>query len=164
MINREMDCEEEIKQAQARIEQMAQRIEKARTRAELAETRTELAEARTELAETRTALAETRAEQAETTLHRLVENGEPVDGFTPSHSPEGNADGTARLDGLTSRQREILKHIAEGRNTKQIADVLNLSPKTIEYHRGRLMQAVDVHDVPGLVRLAVRAGLVPAER
>ncbi|MFO1487334.1 MAG: response regulator transcription factor [Verrucomicrobiota bacterium] len=64
------------------------------------------------------------------------------------------------LDQLTDRQREILQLIAEGQNTKEIAETLKLSPKTVEYHRLKLMEIVKIHDVPGLVRFALRNGLV----
>jgi DNA-binding NarL/FixJ family response regulator len=68
------------------------------------------------------------------------------------------------LEQLTSRQREILQLIAEGKNTKEIADTLDISVKTVEAHRLQLMARLDIHDVPGLVRYAVRSGLVSAER
>ena len=61
---------------------------------------------------------------------------------------------------LTPRQREILQSIAEGRNTKEIANLLHVSVKTIESHRQGLMQRLDIHNVPGLVRYAIRLGLV----
>jgi len=64
---------------------------------------------------------------------------------------------------LSNRQREILQLIAEGQNTKQIADRLKLSPKTVEYHRVKLMDTLNLHDVPGLVRFAMRMGLVQSE-
>jgi DNA-binding NarL/FixJ family response regulator len=67
------------------------------------------------------------------------------------------------LEQLTDRQREILQLIAEGQNTKQIADRLALSPKTVEYHRTKLMAVLNVHDVPGLVRFALRVGLIQPE-
>ena len=67
------------------------------------------------------------------------------------------------LEQLTGRQREILQLIAEGQNTKGIAELLKVSPKTVEYHRGKLMAGLDVHDVPGLVRFALRVGLIPQE-
>jgi DNA-binding NarL/FixJ family response regulator len=65
---------------------------------------------------------------------------------------------------LTPRQREILQLIAEGKSTKEMAFVLNLSVKTVETHRAQLMDRLDVHDVPGLVRHAMRMGLVPPEQ
>jgi len=61
---------------------------------------------------------------------------------------------------LTSRQREILQLIAEGHTTKDIAQRLNLSVSTVETHRTELMQRLDIHDVAGLVRYAIRTGLV----
>ncbi len=64
------------------------------------------------------------------------------------------------LDGLTKRHREILQLIAEGKSTKEIAHVLEVSIKTVETHRMRLMERLGIHDVPGLVRFAIRAGLV----
>lgn len=66
-------------------------------------------------------------------------------------------------DKLTPRQREVLQLIAEGHSTKSIATQLNLSVKTIETHRVQLMQRIGLHDVAGLVRYAIRAGIVTAE-
>jgi DNA-binding NarL/FixJ family response regulator len=63
---------------------------------------------------------------------------------------------------LTSRQREILQLIAEGKNTKGIASMLEISVKTVEAHRLQLMARLDIHDVPGLVRYAIRTGMVDA--
>lgn len=67
---------------------------------------------------------------------------------------------TGPLGKLTGRQREILQLIAEGCSTKQIAQRLDLSVKTVETHRAQLMERLEIHDVPGLVRLAIRTGLV----
>lgn len=61
---------------------------------------------------------------------------------------------------LTPRQREILQLVAEGKSTKEIASLLDLSVKTVETHRAQIMQRLDIHDVAGLVRYAVREGLV----
>jgi DNA-binding NarL/FixJ family response regulator len=63
-------------------------------------------------------------------------------------------------DQLTKRQREILQLIAKGYTSKEMAQMLNLSPKTIETHRTQLMKQLDIHDVAGLVRYAIRVGLV----
>lgn len=68
------------------------------------------------------------------------------------------------LDALTPRQREILKLIAEGVHTKEIAYRLKVSAKTVESHRAQIMERLGIRDVPGLVRLAIRAGLISAER
>lgn len=67
------------------------------------------------------------------------------------------------MDTLTPRQREILQLIAEGRSTKEIASLLEVSVKTVETHRAQLMERLDIHDVPGLVRYAIRTGLVTPE-
>jgi DNA-binding NarL/FixJ family response regulator len=67
------------------------------------------------------------------------------------------------LEGLTKRQCEILQLVAEGRSTKEIAGILDVSVKTVETHRSRLMDRLDIHDVPGLVRFAIRSGLVSPE-
>lgn len=64
---------------------------------------------------------------------------------------------------LTPRQREILQLIAEGYSTKEIAAKLSLSAKTIETHRAQLMSRLDIHDVAGLVRYAIRAGVASSE-
>ena len=69
----------------------------------------------------------------------------------------------APLDELTPRQREVLQLIGEGKNTKEIADLLGVSIKTVEAHRLRLMRRLGIHDLPGLVRFAIRTGLVSAE-
>jgi DNA-binding NarL/FixJ family response regulator len=68
------------------------------------------------------------------------------------------------LEQLTARQREILQLLAEGESTKEIAYNLDISVKTVEAHRLQLMERLNIHDVPGLVRYAVRSGLVSAER
>lgn len=65
---------------------------------------------------------------------------------------------------LTPRQREILQLIAERHSTKEIAQRLRLSVKTVETHRSQLMERLDIHDVAGLVRYAIRSGLVQADR
>ena len=64
---------------------------------------------------------------------------------------------------LTPRQREVLRLIAEGFTTKEIAQQLNLSVKTVDAHRTQLMRELDIHEIAGLVRYAIRIGLVSAE-
>jgi DNA-binding NarL/FixJ family response regulator len=64
---------------------------------------------------------------------------------------------------LTSREREVLQLIAEGHTMQQIANSLEISPKTVETHRYRLMDRLNIHHVAGLVRYAVRIGLVALE-
>jgi DNA-binding NarL/FixJ family response regulator len=64
------------------------------------------------------------------------------------------------LEQLTSRQREILQLLAEGQTTKAIGLVLKLSDKTVEYHRAKLMARLNIFDIPGLVRFALRTGVI----
>jgi DNA-binding NarL/FixJ family response regulator len=64
------------------------------------------------------------------------------------------------IDTLSSRQREVLQLIAEGHGTKAIGDLLHISPKTVETHRAELMRRLNIHDVAGLTRLALREGLI----
>ena len=68
-----------------------------------------------------------------------------------------------RLEKLTPRQVEVLRLMAIGNTTPEIARELGLSAKTIETHRGEIMKRVGIHDIVGLVRYAVRVGLVPPE-
>lgn len=74
---------------------------------------------------------------------------------------EGNS--TATLDQLTPRQRETLQLIAEGYSTKEIAFALGVSVKTVETHRAQLKERLGIYNVAGLVRFALRVGLVASE-
>jgi len=67
---------------------------------------------------------------------------------------------TAPIDLLTSREREVLQMIAEGKTNKDIANTLNLSVYTVDAHRGRIMEKLNLHSTGELVRFAVRNGLV----
>ena len=67
---------------------------------------------------------------------------------------------TNPIDLLTSREREVLQMLAEGKTNKEIAVVLNLSVYTVDAHRGRIMEKLNVHSINELVRFAVRNGLV----
>jgi DNA-binding NarL/FixJ family response regulator len=69
----------------------------------------------------------------------------------------------ATPDVLTARQREVLRLVAGGKSTKEIAFFLNLSVKTVETHRAQIMERLGIRDVPGLVRYALRTGLVPPD-
>jgi DNA-binding NarL/FixJ family response regulator len=66
-------------------------------------------------------------------------------------------------DPLTARQREVLKLIAEGLTTKAIARRLDISAKTADTHRTQLMERLGIHDIAGLVRYAIKVGLVQAD-
>jgi two-component system, NarL family, response regulator NreC len=67
---------------------------------------------------------------------------------------------TDPLDLLTTREREVLQMIAEGKTNKEIATSLKLSVYTVEAHRGRLMEKLNLHSTGELVRFAVRSGLI----
>ena len=61
---------------------------------------------------------------------------------------------------LTSREREILQLLGEGKSNKEVAQILNLSPYTVETHRGNLMEKLNLHSVPEVILYAVRKGVV----
>jgi DNA-binding NarL/FixJ family response regulator len=67
------------------------------------------------------------------------------------------------LAGLTPRQREILQLVAEGKSSKEVATLLDLSTKTVEAHRAQIMDRLGLHDVTALVRFAIRVGLISPE-
>lgn len=75
----------------------------------------------------------------------------------------GQRDGTTSLAALSPRQREILRLMAEGNATKEIAYSLGISVKTVEAHRAQIMERLEIRDLAGLVRFAVRHGLVSVE-
>ena len=62
-------------------------------------------------------------------------------------------------DTLTSREREVLQLLAEGKSARLIAETLNLSVKTIETHRAQIMNKLDIHSLPELTKYAIREGL-----
>jgi len=67
------------------------------------------------------------------------------------------------LESLSSREREILQLVVEGKTSAEIAETLYLSPKTVETYRSRLMQKLRIRDVPGLVKFAIQHGLTSLE-
>jgi DNA-binding NarL/FixJ family response regulator len=71
--------------------------------------------------------------------------------------------GETTAEVLTARQREVLRLVAGGKSTKEIAFLLNLSVKTVETHRAQIMERLGIRDVAGLVRYALRTGLVPPD-
>jgi len=73
---------------------------------------------------------------------------------------DGSGECTTSGDALTVREREVLRLVAEGHSTQAIAKLLHLSPKTVEGHRGHFMQKLGVPNLAGLVRDALRLGLV----
>ena len=67
------------------------------------------------------------------------------------------------LESLSAREREVLQLVVEGKSSAVIASILNLSPKTVESYRSRLMQKLDISDIPSLVKFAIQQGLTPLE-
>jgi RNA polymerase sigma factor (sigma-70 family) len=63
------------------------------------------------------------------------------------------------LSRLSPREREVLQLVVEGNSSAEIAETLYLSPKTVETYRSRLMQKLEIHDIPGLVKFALQHGL-----
>ena len=70
--------------------------------------------------------------------------------------------GHAELLCLTDREREIVQLLAEGRSNKEVAGLLGISVKTAETHRANIMNKLDIHETAGLVRYAIRHGMVEA--
>jgi DNA-binding NarL/FixJ family response regulator len=64
------------------------------------------------------------------------------------------------LTSLTQREREVLQLVAEGKSSAEIAGILSLSPKTVDTYRSRLMEKLDISDLPALVKFAIRHGLI----
>jgi DNA-binding NarL/FixJ family response regulator len=87
-----------------------------------------------------------------------------VDGYLGRTAPQAAAADGPAPDVLTSRQREILQLVAEGKSTKEVAQLLDVSAKTVETHRGQIMERLGIHDLAGLVRYAIRTGLVSSDR
>jgi two-component system response regulator NreC len=75
---------------------------------------------------------------------------------------EHPADEKARLDGLTEREREVLRYLAEGTSNEEIAVSLVISPKTVERHRENIMRKLNMHSRTELVRYAIRKGIIKA--
>ena len=75
-------------------------------------------------------------------------------------TPQSDAEPSSPFERLTSREREVLQLIAEGHTSSAIARILTLSVKTVEKHRANLMSKLNVHHTAGLVRLALKHGLV----
>jgi DNA-binding NarL/FixJ family response regulator len=86
--------------------------------------------------------------------------GRPASASANGTSPPAGA--AEQKERLTPRERQVLQLIAEGRTTKEIAQILQRSAKTADAHRTRLMEKLDIHQVAGLVRYAIRKGLIQA--
>ncbi len=73
------------------------------------------------------------------------------------------AEAESPLERLSIREREVLQLVVEGKSSKEIANIVHLSPKSVETYRSRLMQKLDVHDLPSLVKFAIQHGLTSLE-
>jgi two-component system invasion response regulator UvrY len=67
---------------------------------------------------------------------------------------------TNPLEALSERERAVLRHVVEGRTSKEIAAIMKVKPSSIHTYRSRIMAKLEVGDVPSLVRLAIRWGLI----
>ncbi len=76
---------------------------------------------------------------------------------------QNKSENSSAFEVLSAREREVLQLLAEGKSTKQIADLLNLSAKTVETHRMHIMDKLDLHTLPELTRYALREGLTSLE-
>lgn len=83
-----------------------------------------------------------------------------IDDYLNSHQSDKQS---SPLDRLSTREREILQLVVEGNSSAKIADTLCLSPKTVETYRSRIMAKINVRDLPGLVKFAIRNGLISIE-
>jgi DNA-binding NarL/FixJ family response regulator len=105
-------------------------------------------------------------EELELAIRAALRGERYLDPRVSKHVIEGYVRGLPSPEGpaLTPRQREILQLIAEGRSTREIAQRLHVSVKTVETHRAQLMDRLGIRDVAGLTRYAIRIGLVSGER
>jgi DNA-binding NarL/FixJ family response regulator len=94
-------------------------------------------------------------------VRTLARGGEYISpAVQPALMSGGKIGGATPLDQLTSREREVLQLIAEGKTNKEVANLLGISVFTVDAHRGRIMEKLNVHNVNELVRFAVRNGLI----
>jgi len=101
-------------------------------------------------------------EELEKAIRAVARGEKHITGAVTGHVVAGLTAGAkaSPLERLPPRQREVLQLVAEGKTSKQIAKKLGISVKTAEGHRGELMKNLDIHDVAGLVRFAIRVGLI----
>jgi DNA-binding NarL/FixJ family response regulator len=76
------------------------------------------------------------------------------------HSVVGGGPPTVEADALTPRQREVLQLVAEGHTVKEIAGILRISPKTVEFHKTQIMEQLDLHTTADLTKYAIAHGLI----
>lgn len=101
------------------------------------------------------------AEELVTTVQEVARGAIHLSGGMSKTALNAYATGAKSApDPLTDREREVLRMIAEGKTTREIAKELKLSPKTVESHRNRLMQKLEIHGTAGLTRYAIRRHLI----
>jgi len=88
--------------------------------------------------------------------------GEGVGHRLLAEFPQGLA-GPGGVDLLTARERQLLQLVVEGKSNAEAAQIMNLSPRTVETYRSRLMQKLQLEDLPSLVRYAIRHGIISVE-
>ncbi|HEX6827351.1 MAG TPA: response regulator transcription factor [Burkholderiales bacterium] len=105
-------------------------------------------------------------DELEAAIRTVARGGKYITSSVSGHIVSGvtGLPETAPTAALTQRQREILQLIAEGRSTREIGALLHISVKTVETHRAQLMDRLGIYDVAGLVRYAIRVGLVTPDR
>jgi DNA-binding NarL/FixJ family response regulator len=101
--------------------------------------------------------------ELEEAIKAVVRGKTYVSGETPQRNQSRVSVEQRLLDSLTPRQKQILTLIAEGQSTKKIGRSLNISVKTVESHRAQVTEKLGIQDIAGLVRFAIRMGLVKVE-
>ena len=84
-------------------------------------------------------------------------SGEIIEFYLNDRGPDQSR---PSLDQLSLRERETLQLVVEGKSSAEIADILFLSPKTVETYRSRIMEKLKIHDIPGLVKFAIQNGVI----
>jgi DNA-binding CsgD family transcriptional regulator len=69
-----------------------------------------------------------------------------------------------KVNQLTNREKQIVKYLADGLSNREVADFLGISTRTVEAHRARIMLKINIHDVPGIVKYAIRKGLTTVDQ
>lgn len=108
-------------------------------------------------------LKESAAEELAEAIERVAEGELYLGPGVPTGALGAAADGTEPYDLLSTRERQVLHLVAEGKTNRDIAEKLNLSVKTVDTHRSRLMRKLKIHDQTSLVKYAVRRGIVPLQ-
>jgi DNA-binding NarL/FixJ family response regulator len=80
-----------------------------------------------------------------------------------AHLERADTGSASPLDSLSARERQVLQLVVEGHSSAEIASIVNLSPKSVDTYRSRLMKKLGVSDIPALVKFAIQHGLTPAE-